>query len=182
MVRSGLIGVAVLWMSAAVLDAQPIPAGRQVGLAEYLRFGYGGLKHNLQRAAERMPEADYDFRPSDMSGVRGFGRLFAHVAEGQFDACAAVAGVPNPMADRRLELELDTKEKVLQALGESFELCDAAFAALTDANAGDLVRRGQGEISRSAMLVGVLAHGSEMYGVSTVYLRAKGFVPPSSER
>ena len=155
---------------------------RQVGLAEYLRIGYGGLKHNLQRAAEKMPEADYGFRPSEMAGVRGFGRLFAHVAEGQFDACAAVAGAPNPMADRRLEIELDTKEKVLRALGESFALCDAAFAALTDANASDLIRRGKGEISRSALLVGVLAHGSEMYGVSAVYLRAKGLVPPSSER
>ena len=182
MVRVGVICVAVLSISASVVDAQPIPAGRQVGLAEYLRFGYGGLKHNLQRAAERMPEADYDFRPSGMAGVRGFGRLFAHVAEGQFDACAALAGTPNPMADRALEIELDTKEKVLKALGDSFTVCDAAFSSLTDANAGDLITRGQGEISRSAMLVGVLAHGSEMYGVSTVYLRAKGIVPPSSER
>lgn len=182
MVCAGLICVAVLSISASVVDAQPIPAGRQVGLAEYLRFGYAGLKHNLQRAAERMPEGDYDFRPSEMTGVRGFGRLFAHVAEGQFDACAALAGTPNPMADRALEIELDTKEKVLKALGDSFTLCDATFAALTDANAGDFIKRGQGEISRSAMLVGVLAHGSEMYGVSTVYLRAKGFVPPSSER
>jgi hypothetical protein len=30
--------------------------------------------------------------------------------------------------------------------------------------------------------MGLLAHNAEMYGISTVYLRAKNLVPPASER
>ncbi len=44
----------------------------------------------------------------------------------------------------------------------------------------DLVRQGEGEVARSAVLAGLLAHNSEMYGISTVYLRARNLVPPSS--
>jgi hypothetical protein len=29
---------------------------------------------------------------------------------------------------------------------------------------------------------GILAHNSEMYGIATVYLRAKNLVPPSTRR
>jgi hypothetical protein len=38
-----------------------------------------------------------------------------------------------------------------------------------------------GQQSRIAGLLGVLTHGSEMYGIGTVYLRLKGLVPPSTE-
>jgi hypothetical protein len=38
---------------------------------------------------------------------------------------------------------------------------------------------GRGHAARAAVM---LAHTSQMYGVSTVYLRAKGIVPPASER
>ena len=31
-------------------------------------------------------------------------------------------------------------------------------------------------------LAGLIAHNSEMYGISTVYLRAKNIVPPSTEQ
>jgi hypothetical protein len=53
---------------------------------------------------------------------------------------------------------------------------------LTDAKVLDFVKQGPGEVTRSAALIGLLAHGSEMYGISTVYLREKVIVPPSSER
>jgi hypothetical protein len=162
------------------LLAQPIPAGMRVGLADYLRFGYGGIKQNLLGAPEAMPDADYGFTPSAMPAVRTYGQVLAHVAEGQFDACSAIKGVPNPNAGRRLEQELKTKAEFVKALSDSFAICDEVFATLTDATANDPVKRGEGHIAKVAMLVGVLAHGSEMYGIATVYLRAKGIVPPSS--
>ena len=61
-------------------------------------------------------------------------------------------------------------------------LCDQAFAALTDQNAMEMVKQGQNEIARSALLAGVVIHSNEMYGTASVYLRAKGMVPPSTER
>jgi hypothetical protein len=41
---------------------------------------------------------------------------------------------------------------------------------------------GRGQAARAAVVAGLLAHNSEMYGVSTVYLRARNLVPPASER
>jgi hypothetical protein len=163
------------------LLAQPIPAGMKVGLPDFLRFGYGGIKQNLMAAADRMPEADYGSKPHAMPGGRTYGQIFAHVAEGQFDVCSAIKGAPNPSAGRTLERELKTKAEFVKALSDSFALCDEVFSSLTDANAADLVKRGEGHISKAALLVGILAHGSEMYGISTVYLRARGLVPPSSK-
>ena len=53
---------------------------------------------------------------------------------------------------------------------------------LTGENAGDFVRQGPVEVPRIAALVGVIAHNAEMYGITTVYLRARNLVPPASER
>lgn len=178
----GVLAAGALAFGAAHLMAQPIPAGMKVGLATYLQMGYGGLKNDLTKAAEMMPEADYGFKPASAPEVRGFGQLFVHVAEGQFETCAAVLGQANPAAERNLERELRTRKEILAALADSFAVCDEVFDSLTDGNVHDFVRRGAGEIAKSAVLTGILAHGSEMYGIATVYLRAKALVPPSTTR
>jgi hypothetical protein len=77
---------------------------------------------------------------------------------------------------------LRTKAEFVKALADSFAFCDAAFSTLTDTNALEYVKVGQGEVVRSAVLTGILAHNSEMYGIATVYLRAKNLVPPSTKR
>jgi hypothetical protein len=182
MVKGIVLAAGALALGTAHLTAQPIPAGMKVGLATYLQMGYGGQKNDLTEAAEMMPEADYGFKPASAPEVRGFGQLFVHVAEGQLSTCAAVRGVPNPAAGKNLERELSTKKEILAALADSFAFCDEVFENLTDANVNEFVRRGAGEIAKSAVLTGILAHNSEMYGIATVYLRAKNLVPPSTKR
>ena len=86
------------------------------------------------------------------------------------------------MAGRDLEKELTSRAAVLKALAESFTLCDEAVSALSDATASEFVHVGQGEAARAAVVAGLSAHSSEMYGISTVYLRARNIVPPASER
>lgn len=159
-----------------------IPAGQKVGLVVYLKAGYQGLKVNLTAAAEKMPEADYGFKPGTMPEVRTFGQLFAHVAAGQYGVCAAMKGATNPIQGRNIEQELKTKSEFVKALADSFAFCDEAVAGLTDQNAGEFIKQGQGELARGAALAGLVAHNSEMYGISTVYLRARNIVPPSTEQ
>jgi hypothetical protein len=144
----------------------------QLDRSIYLQARYGGLKAELTEAAGMMPEADYGFRPAAAPEMRTFGQLFAHVVESQFATCATARGVPNPLATRTLERDLKTKQEFTKALADSFVFCDDAFATLTDANAGEFIKVGQGEVVRSAVLTGLLAHNSEMYGIATVYLRA----------
>jgi hypothetical protein len=174
--------IVVLVVVAPMLGIQPIPAGMKVGLSVYLQAGYGGLKSELLEAAEMMPESDYGSKPGAAPEMRSYGQLFAHVAESQFGTCASLRSVPNPVAGQNLERQLTTKAAFVKALADSFALCDAAFSTLTDANALDYVKVGEGEVVKSAVLSGLLAHNSEMYGIATVYLRAKNLVPPSTKR
>ena len=159
-----------------------IPAGQKVGLVVYLKAGYQGLRVNLTAAAEKMPEADYGFKPGTMPEVRTYGQLFAHIAAGQFGVCAAMKGATNPIQGRNIEQELKTKAEFVKVLADSFAFCDDAVAGLTDRNAEEFIKQGQGELARGAALAGLIAHNSEMYGISTVYLRAKNIIPPSTEQ
>ena len=156
------------------------PAGRKIGLIQYLQAGYAGGKRNLVAAAEKMPDADYGFKPSQMNETRTFGAVIAHAADGMFAACATAKGVANPATD--VEKTHANKAEIVKALASSISFCDEAFSALTDQSADDYVRQGPVQIPRTAVLMGVLAHNAEMYGISTVYLRAKNIVPPGSER
>ena len=176
------------FVSAAVLllaplaFTQPPAGGQKIGLATSLQRGYAGLKTNFRQAAEKMPEADYGFKPGSTPEARTFGQAIAHVAQTQFGQCSGINGVPNPMQGKNLEQELKTKSEIVKALADSFALCDTAFSSTTDENAVQFVKQGQNEVTRAAALYGVLVHGNEIYGTGAVYLRSKNIVPPSTER
>lgn len=174
-----LTAALVIVAITAPLATAQTPAVRKVGVVEYLQASHAGITRDLIAAADKMPEADYGFKPSQMSEVRTYGAVIAHTASGMFGACARVKGVPNPMSD--LEKKLSSKTEIVRALADSIAFCDDAFSGLTVQNANDYVRQGPVEIPRQAALMGVLAHNAEMYGISTVYLRAKNLVPPGSE-
>lgn len=156
--------------------------GQKIGLATALQRGYAGFKANFTGNAEKMPEADYSFKPGSMPEVRPYGALFMHIANSQYGQCAAVKGVPNPNQGTDLEKTKTTKADIVKALADSFAFCDDAFSGTTDANAAEFVKQGNNEAMRAVVLYGVLTHGNEMFGTSNVYLRAKGLVPASTER
>ena len=170
-----------LLLSASTAFAQPPPAGAPTTVAIAIQRAYATIKTNLTQAAEKMPEANYDSKPSTMPEMRTYGQLFAHVAQSQFGTCAVVRGVPNPMQGKQLETELKTKAEFVKALADSFALCDAAYESLTDANANELIAQGRGQIARAAVLSNNVVHDNEMAGTAYVYMRAKGIVPPSTE-
>jgi hypothetical protein len=178
------VSAAVLVFAATTFSQPPGggQAGQKVGLATSLQRGYAGIKLNLTQEAEKMPEADYGFKPGSTPEVRTFGQAMAHVAQAQFGQCSGINGVPNPMQGKNLEQELKTKAEIVKALADSFALCDTAFAATTDENAVQFIKQGQNEATRAAALYGVIVHGNEMYGTAAVYLRSKNLVPPSTER
>ena len=171
----------VLLVASTVYSQQP-PAGQKIGLATSLQRGYAGIKTNFTAAAEKMPDADYNFKVGSTPEARTYGQLIAHIAQSQFGQCSGLKGVPNPMQGKNLEQELKTKAELTKALADSFALCDEAFAAVTDANATELVKAGQNEQTRAASLYGVIVHGNEIAGTAYAYLRSKNIVPPPTER
>jgi hypothetical protein len=167
----------VAWVLAAAGQSPQVP--KKVDLIAYLQGGYTAIKADLTSAAEAMPEPDYGFKPTSMPDVRTFGETILHVASAHFRMCARLRGVPD---EPRQKIEHTNKADVLKTLAASFASCDAALSSLTDASANESVQQGPVEIPRSAALVGLLAHDAEMYGITTVYLRAKNIVPPSTAR
>jgi hypothetical protein len=174
---------AVLVLAATAVSAQTPPAQQPpTTIAVAIQRAYATIKTNLTQAADRMPEADYGFKPSTMPEVRVYGALFSHIAQSQFGTCSTVNGVANPMQGRQLETELTTKAQIVQALAQSFALCDTAYASLTDANAAELITGGRGgPTARAALLANNVTHDNEMAGTAYVYLRARNIVPPSTE-
>jgi len=74
-----------------------------------------------------------------------------------------------------------SKADLVAAIKESFDACDKAFDAVTDANAMEPVTYGRGQQPRIAALYGLVVHANEVYGAMGVYMRLNGIVPPSSE-
>src|SRR5690349_25091432 len=117
------IAAALVLLVGGSAAAQPPPAGQSTTLSVAIQRGYNTVKTNLTQEAEKMPEADYGFKPSSMAEVRTFGQLFAHVAQSQYGTCAAVKGVPNPNMGKNLEQDLKTKAEFVKALADSFAFC-----------------------------------------------------------
>jgi len=176
--RAGVVVAFVLM--ASVVRAQAPAGGQKVQLSEGLRRSYNAIKMNLTEAAEKVSEADYSYRPSPE--IRPYGAQLAHVANSQFNSCAAARGEANPNQGQNLEQTKTTRADIIKALADSFAFCDPAFTALTDQSAVELVKQGNNEVARGSVLANLIAHGNEEYGIMTVYIRMKGMVPPSTER
>ena len=135
---------------------------------------YEGVKNNLIKAAEKMPEADYSFKPTPEQQT--FAQRIAHVAN-QVRGCSAIAGEQKTVDTSKME-----KAALVTALKQSFDACDAAWASMNDKTAVEMIAGRGGQRSKLGVLIGNTNHDSEMYGYISVYLRLKGQVPPSSER
>ena len=136
---------------------------------------YNGVKNNLLKMAEKMPEEHYAFKAT--ADVRTFGALIGHVADSQARTCSTVNGE----AKNLNAAAMTSKADLVAALKESFSLCDKAFDALSDAKATEMLAMGQRQSTRIGALLRTVSHSNLEYGYMAVYMRLKGIVPPSSE-
>ncbi len=160
---------------AALALMIPLPGQVANPLIAESKQAYVQIKTNLQKAAEKMPEEDYNFKPTQE--MRSFGQLVAHIADSQLRNCSWVKGETR----QGTAASKTSKADLVAALTESFSECDSALDGITDATASDLVKFRNGQRSRLGTFIYNLGHDSEEYGYMAVYLRLKGIVPPSSE-
>jgi len=162
-----------LSLSGALMRAQsaadPLSAG--------IKGIYNISKNNVVRAAEKMPEENYAFKPTPE--VRSFGQIIGHVADAQYLFCSAAMGETNPAPG--IEKSKTTKADLVKALNDAFAYCDKAFNAMTDAHAAETVKFFGRDQAKLAVLAFDSAHNMEHYGNLVTYMRIKGLVPPSSE-
>ena len=135
---------------------------------------YDVVKNNLVQMAEVMPEENDSFKPTP--DIRTFGQMVAHVADAQAHLCSAAAGQPKSLD----AASKTSKTDLVAALKESSAMCDAAWDALTEASAHEMIKLGSTERSKLGTLEYNSVHSNEEYGYMAVYLRLKGVVPPST--
>ena len=77
-----------LLVPAALAVAQDNP------FSAFNKAAFGQMKTWMLSSAEKMPEENYSFRPTD--SVRSFGQMLGHVADAQYLFCSVVLGEKNP--------------------------------------------------------------------------------------
>lgn len=164
-------------MGGMAMPAAPPPAS--TGPASEVLRSYSSIKPNVIKAAEKMPDADFQFKPTPE--IRTFARIVNHITEAQLRTCSALNGtkfdatkVPSDTAD---------KATILAGLKASFDECDKAYSALTETNVTEMIPSGpNGKRSRVGFAWGNVSHDNEQYAELSTYLRLKGLVPPTAEK
>ncbi len=165
-------------VGAAVSQNKPAAPSQDNPLSTFNKGIYGHLKDILLRSAEKMPEENYSFKPTDT--VRSYGQIIGHVADAQYQFCSIALGEKNP--GLKIEQSKTSKADLIAALKDAFVYCDKAYDGMTDASATQMVK----VFNMDAPKLGVLTinnmHDMEHYGNLVTYMRMKNIVPPTSEQ
>jgi uncharacterized damage-inducible protein DinB len=177
-----LLALAVALPAAAQHAASPpSPPGAHAvaagtGAIAGLKLPWNAVKDYVVRAAEKMPEENYSFRPTPE--VRSFGQLVAHVADANFMFAAMALGQkPEP---RNVEKTKTSKADLVAALKESVAACDKVFGE-SDTQLETATKLFDFDTNRFGVVGLLIGHNYEHYGNMVTYMRMKGLVPPSSE-
>jgi|SRR5579859_1759480 len=135
-------------------------------------------QRNLVAAAEEMPPAKFDYKPTEQQMT--FGHLVLHIVESNNHLCSKIGDVPEIKAAPLKES--DGKEKLVAALKASFEFCTTALAKVEDSKLGDEVdlfggRKGP----RAFALIALTNDWADHYSSAAMYLRLNGLLPPTAQ-
>lgn len=179
--RALLIGLLVPAGAGLAQEKAPPAAAftlpRENPLSAWNKYVYGHLKGVLLRSAEKVPEENYKFKPTE--AVRSFGQIVGHVADAQYLFCSLALGEKNP--DLKVEQTRTSKADLIAALKDAFAYCDKAYEGMTDATGTQAVKLMGAETPRLGVLVVNEMHTLEHYGNLVTYMRMKNIVPPTSE-
>lgn len=167
---------------AAVALAQDHPPTAAVAspenpLSANTKHVYAAIKRILLRSAEKMPEENYGFKPTE--AVRSYGQILGHVADSQYAFCSIVLGEKDP--EPKIEKTRTSKADLTTALKDAFAYCDRAYDGMTDASATQRVKLMGGDTPKLGALTVNNIHTVEHYGNLVTYLRLKNVIPPTSE-
>ena len=147
-------------------------------LSTWNKTAYARVKDILLRSAQKMPEENYSFKPTDT--IRSYGQLVGHVADAQYLFCSISLGEKNPALD--IEHTKTSKADLIAALNTAFAYCDKAYDGMTDASAVQMIKLFGNDAPRLSALTVNNMHDLEHYGNMVTYMRLKNIVPPTSEQ
>jgi uncharacterized damage-inducible protein DinB len=180
--RTLLIDLLVLPAALAFAQESPPRTGftlpKDNALSAWNKHIYGHLKIILLRSADKMPEENYNFKPTD--AVRSYGQILGHLADAQYEFCSIALGEKGPAP--KIEQTKTSKADITAALKDAFAYCDKAYDGMTDASATQTRTLMGSEAPKFGVLTVNNMHALEHYGNLVTYMRMKNIVPPTSEQ
>jgi uncharacterized damage-inducible protein DinB len=157
-------------------QAQSVPPVNPITTSEKALYSF--ISDAIIKAAEKMPEDNYSFKPTPE--IRSFGQLVGHQADEAYFFCSQALGEENPV--KGIEKTATSKAALVSALKDGVAYCNKAFGGMTDAKGSQVVKFFNFDMARLTLLSLNTAHADEHYGNMVTYLRLKGIVPPTSEK
>jgi uncharacterized damage-inducible protein DinB len=181
-VLMGVSTVAFAQAGGPTSNQAPEKKGEQTSQANpfstFNKFAYARVKTILVSSAEKMPEENYNLKPTE--AIRSYGQLVGHVADAQYMFCSVALGEKNP--GLKIEQTKTTKAELVAALKEAVAYCDKAYDSMTDASGSQMVKLFDMDLPKLGVLNINNMHDMEHYGNMVTYMRLKNIVPPTSEQ
>src|SRR5579871_1208956 len=177
--RLGLCACCLMAVPFALYGQDKAPAASPANPITMSEKGlYSFLSGAVVKAAEKMPEENYSFKPTP--DVRSFGQLVGHEADANYMFCAMASGQANPM--KNVEKTKTSKADLVAAVKDAVAFCNAAFNGVTDASGSEMTDFRGFKLAKLTIFSLNTAHTDEHYGNMVTYMRLKGLVPPTSEQ
>lgn len=172
---AGVLVLPIVLNAQQASQAPATPPANPITTSEKGLYNY--IVGSVVRAADKMPEENYSFKPTPE--VRSFGQLVGHVADANYMFCAQAQGAPNPA--KNIEKTKTAKADLVAALKDSVAYCNKAYDGMNDTSGSEIVKFFSFHLAKLSLLSLNTAHTDEHYGNMVTYLRMKGVVPPTSE-
>ena len=140
-------------------QAPAAPPANPITISE--RGLYSFVSNAVIRAAEKMPEENYSFKPTP--DVRSFGQLVGHVIDANYMFCSQAAGKANPMKD--IEKAKTSKADLFSARKDAVAYCNKTYDNMTDAKGRQMVKPFNFNLAKLTLLSLNTVHTDEHYGL-----------------
>jgi uncharacterized damage-inducible protein DinB len=173
MIPAGVLSVFALapLANAQISSNFPNPIASPNPLTATQSIFRSNMQDKIMKAAEVMPEAKYSYRPT--KDVRSFGELLIHVADISYYLCSNMKG-ENRSA---MSAGKGSKAEIIAYVKSSFEYCDGAFSAFTDAHLNDPADFWGFKTNKLFIVTQAGNHDALHYGNLVTYLRLNGIEP-----
>ncbi len=169
---------AVLVLMASVLLAAPALAQDKDPVTDALKNMLKRGESNLVGAAQEMPADKYAYKATP--GQMSFGQLVAHTAGSNDMLCSNIAGTTAPAT--KVDQNAP-KDKLVQALKDSFDFCSQALSKVDDSRLSQQIPFfGGRQVSRATAMMALSNDWADHYSLAATYLRLNGMTPPSARK
>jgi uncharacterized damage-inducible protein DinB len=136
------------------------------------------MEKNTVGAAEEMPADKYGYKPTE--GQVPFAHWVSHATRANYLICSKLTSATAPEVDAK---ETDPKDKLIEALKESFAYCSAQLPKLQDSQLGEEVLLfGTRKMTKGAAVLELSADWADHYSQMASYMRLNGLLPPTAKK